>query len=306
MEMIVNCIFNTIWPFVHETVWPWIADKLARIIDFLLTKVWPVVHDTLVWLRDEIITPVWEKFVIPLLKWLVNTIIPFIEKYVAPVLATILEILNIVLQALKPWIKPITTTILSILDWLLDLLYKVFQALEPVIIVVAEVISNVFVVVFEAIDAVVSPILKWLQKQLIRLKELWNAFVETMTGFELLGCRPFSFLDGCTFDVGKPPSGANPPAPEHNEKSSGVSEFIQQLVNGIVNATDIINDAVKALVFDQVKKKIKNIFKFLSSQKENEEAIDEEALNKKLTSTDALNAIKTAIEKAENIIKQLS
>lgn len=59
-------------------------------------------------------------------------------------------------------------------------------------------------------------------------------------------------------------------------------------------------------MFDQVKKKIKNIFKFLSSQKENEEAIDEEALNKKLTSTDALNAIKTAIEKAENIIKQLS
>lgn len=306
VEMIVDRIFNTIWPFVHETVWPWIADKLARIIDFLLTKVWPVVHDTLVWLRDEIITPVWEKFVIPLLKWLVDTIIPFIDKYVAPVLATILEILNIFLLALKPWIKPITTTILSILDWLLDLLYKVFSALEPVIITVAEVIRDVFVVVFESIDQIVSPILKWLQKQLIRLKELWNAFVETMTGFELLGCRPFAFLDGCKFDVGKPPSGANPPTPEQNEKSGGVSEFIQQLVNGIINATDIINDAVKALVFDQVKKKIKNIFKFLSSQKENEDAIDEEALNKTLTSNDTLNAIKTAIEKAENIVKKLS
>lgn len=306
VEMIVNCIFDTIWPFVHKKLWPWIADKISRIIDFLLNKVWPFIHDTLVWLRDDIITPVWEKFVIPLLKWLVDNIIPFIEQYVAPVLATILEILNTLLQAIKPWIKPITTTILQILDWLLDLLYKVFVALEPVIVTVAEVISSVFVVVFEAIDAIVSPILKWLQKQLINLKDLWNAFVETLTGMNLLGCRPFAFLDGCKFDVGKPPSGATPPGPDENAASSGVSEFIQQLVNGIVNATDIINDAIKALVFDQVKKKIKNIFKFLQSQQENEDAIDEESLNKKLSSTESIKAIKTAIEKAENIVKQLT
>lgn len=305
VEMIVKCIFETIWPFVHEKLWPWLSDIISRIIDFILTKVWPFLKDVLTWVRDKIITPVWEKFVVPLLEWIVQNIIPFVEKYVAPVLATILEILNIFLQAIKPWIKPITTTILQILDWLLDLLYKVLVELEPVILAVADVISTIFVVVFEAIDAIVSPILKWLREQLINLKNLWNAFVETMTGMELLGCRPFKFLDGCKFDVNKPPSGVKPPEPEGGESSKGVSEFIQQLVNGIVNATDIIKDAVKAMVFDQVKKKIKNIFKFLRSQEENELAIDEEAITKKLGSTEAIKAISIAIEKAENVIKQL-
>ena len=302
VEMIVDTIFNTIWPFVHEKLWPFIAEKFAQILDFLLTKVWPFVHDTLVWLRDTIITPVWEKFVVPMLEWLVNTIIPFIHNVVAPILANILDILNILLQALRPWIRPIVDVILGILDYVLDIMNKILVALEPVLLTIAQVIADVFVVVFNAIDQIVSPILRWLQEQLINLKKLWNAFVTSLTSIEFVGMRPFAFLDGCTFDVDKPPSGATPPKPEtEGEANSGPSEFIQSLVNGIINATDVMSDAINALVWDQIKKKIKNIFAFLKRQQQNEAAVDEQVLNSKLNSNEMLSAIDNATKKLEKL-----